>query len=74
MEHLEQPLVLLGRGIENPATGIHSDEKYLYVVELPPRSPFDEPAERTDRSVAGVGHSAFALSIQHDAVTITASC
>lgn len=35
MEHLDQPLFLLGHGIENPTTGIHGDEEYLYVVELP---------------------------------------
>jgi uncharacterized protein (DUF433 family) len=37
---------LLGRGVENPADGIHGDEEYLYVVELPTQSP-DEPAEWT---------------------------
>ncbi|RZV05082.1 hypothetical protein BDK88_4321 [Natrinema hispanicum] len=47
MEHLEQPLFLLGHGVENPDTGIHGDEKYLYIVELPSRNPFDEPAEWT---------------------------
>jgi hypothetical protein len=56
MEHLDQPLFLLGHGIENPADGIHGDEEYLYVVELPARSPFDEPAEWT---VKVSGHSAF---------------
>lgn len=45
MEHLEQPLFLLGHGVENPANGIHGDEEYLYIVELPTRTPFDEPAE-----------------------------
>jgi hypothetical protein len=37
MAHLDQPLFLLGHGVENPATSIHDDEEYLYVVELPPR-------------------------------------
>jgi hypothetical protein len=56
MEHLDQPLFLLGHGVENPADGIHGDEEYLYVVELPTRNPFDEPAEWT---VKVSGHSAF---------------
>mgnify|MGYP000043471284 CR=1 FL=1 len=56
MEHLDQPLFLLGHGVENPADGIHGDEEYLYVVELPTRSPFDEPAEW---AVKVSGHSAF---------------
>ncbi|OIB57314.1 hypothetical protein [Natrialba sp. SSL1] len=47
MEHLDQPLFLLGHGVENPADGIHGDEEYLYVVELPTQNPFDEPAEWT---------------------------
>ena len=45
MEHLDQPLFLLGHGVENPADGIHGDEEHLYVVELPTENPFDEPAE-----------------------------
>jgi hypothetical protein len=56
MEHLDQPLSLLGHGIENPADVIHGDEEYLYVVELPTRNPFEEPAEWT---VKVSGHSAF---------------
>jgi hypothetical protein len=56
MEHLDQPLFLLGHGVENPADGIHGDEEYLYVVELPTAYPFDEPAEWT---VKVSGHSAF---------------
>jgi len=56
MEHLDQPLFLLGHGVENPADGIHGDEEYLYVVELPTRNQFDEPAEWT---VKVSGHSAF---------------
>ena len=47
MEHLDQPLFLLGHGIENPADGIHGDEEYLYVVEIPTREAFDEPTEWT---------------------------
>jgi hypothetical protein len=56
MEHLDQPMFLLGHGVENPADGIHGDEEYLYVVELPTRNPFEEPAEWT---VKVSGHSAF---------------
>ncbi|MDS0223487.1 hypothetical protein NDI54_19285 [Haloarcula sp. S1AR25-5A] len=56
MEHLDQPLFLLGHGVENPADGIHGDEEYLYIVELPTRNPFDEPAKLT---VKVSGHSAF---------------
>jgi hypothetical protein len=56
MEHLDQPLFLLGHGVENPADGIHGDEEFLYVVELPTTNAFDEPAEWT---VKVSGHSAF---------------
>jgi hypothetical protein len=56
MEHLDQPLFLLGHGVENPADGIHGDEEYLYVVELPIRNPFGDPSEWT---VKVSGHSAF---------------
>ena len=56
MEHLDQPLFLLGHGVEDPADGIHGDEEYLYVVELPTRNSFDEPAEWT---VKVSGHTAF---------------
>ena len=56
MEHLDQPLFLLGHGVENPADGIHGDEEYLYVVELPTQNPFDEPGEWT---VKVSGHSTF---------------
>ena len=56
MEHLNQPLFLLGHGVENPADGIHGDEEYLYVVELPTWNPFEEPVEWTVRVS---GHSAF---------------
>jgi hypothetical protein len=47
MEHLDQPMFLLGHGVENPADGIHGDEEYLYVVELPSHTAFDEPGEWT---------------------------
>jgi len=56
MEHLDQPMFLLGHGVENSADGIHGDEEYLYVVELPTRNPFEGPAEGT---VKVSGHSAF---------------
>ncbi|WP_434530840.1 hypothetical protein ACODNH_19045 [Haloarcula sp. NS06] len=56
MEHLDRPLFLLGHGVEDPAGGIHGDEEYLYVVELPTKTPFDEPAEWTVRVS---GHSTF---------------
>ena len=56
MEHLDQPLFLLGHGVEDPADGIHGDEEYLYVVELPTTNPFEEPSEWT---VKVSGHSAF---------------
>jgi hypothetical protein len=42
---LTQPHFLLGYGVEDPSTGIHGDEEYLYVVELPDRSPVDDPGE-----------------------------
>jgi hypothetical protein len=47
MEHLDQPLFLLGHGVENPADGIHGDEEHLYVVEIPTREAFDESTEWT---------------------------
>ena len=56
MEHLDQPLFLLGHGVENPADGIHGDEEYLYVVELPSQNPFDDPTEWT---VKVSNHSGF---------------
>ena len=49
MEHLDQPLFLLGHGVENPTDGIHGDEEYLYVVRLSTQNPFDEPGEWTVR-------------------------
>lgn len=36
MEGLTQPLFLLGHGVEDPTSGIHGDEEYLYVVAVPP--------------------------------------
>jgi len=45
MEQLDQPMFLLGHGVENPADGIHGDEEYLYVVELPSQKPIDKSAE-----------------------------
>jgi hypothetical protein len=56
MEHLDQPLFLLGHGVEDPTDGIHGDEEYPYVVELPTANPFDEPGKWT---VKVSGHSAF---------------
>jgi len=56
MEHLDQPPFLLGHGVENPVGGIHGDEEYLYLVELPTENPFDDPAEWT---VEMSEHSAF---------------
>ncbi len=47
MEHQDQPMFLLGHGVKNPADGIHGDEGYLYVVELPTENSVDEPAEWT---------------------------
>ncbi|CDK39383.1 hypothetical protein [Halorubrum sp. AJ67] len=35
MQHLSQPLFLLGHGIEDPSSGIHGDEEYLYIVAIP---------------------------------------
>lgn len=47
MEHLDQPLFLLGHGVENPANGIHGDEEYLYVIEMPTTDPLEAPVEWT---------------------------
>ena len=44
---LTQPHFLLGYGVEDPSTGIHGDEEYLYVVALPDRSPIDDTGEWT---------------------------
>ncbi|ELZ33810.1 hypothetical protein [Halorubrum distributum] len=35
MQHLSQPLFLLGHGVEDPRAGIHGDEEYLYMVSIP---------------------------------------
>jgi hypothetical protein len=53
---LEQPHFLLGYGVEVPESGIHGDEEYLYVVELPSRSPFEDSGEWTVKVSA---HSGF---------------
>jgi len=53
---LEQPHFLLGYRVEDPESGIHGDEEYLYVVELPSRSPFDQSGDWTVKVSA---HSAF---------------
>jgi hypothetical protein len=55
-EHLDQPLFLLGHGVENPAAGIHGDEEYLYVVELPPR---DRPTPAEEWTVRVSEHTGF---------------
>jgi hypothetical protein len=47
MDHLDQPLFLLGHGVEDPADGIHGDEEYLYVIDIPTPEAFDEPTEWT---------------------------
>jgi hypothetical protein len=39
------PSYLLGHAAEDPSCGIHGDEEYIYVVELPDRRPFDEPSD-----------------------------
>jgi hypothetical protein len=33
---VDQPHFLLGYGVENPASGIHGDEEYLYIVDVGP--------------------------------------
>ncbi|MGQ3329030.1 hypothetical protein [Halorubrum sp. FL23] len=37
------PSYLLGHGVEDPSRGIHGDEEYIYIVQLPTRDPFEEP-------------------------------
>jgi len=45
-EDLEQtPSYFLGHAVEDPSCGIHGDEEYLYEIELPARSPLEDPAE-----------------------------
>ena len=55
---LDQPLFLLGYGVEDPARGIHGDEEYLYVVELPE---FDvgRPDDTLDWTVTVSEHCGF---------------
>lgn len=36
IQHLSQPLFLLGHGLEDPRAGTHGDEEYLYIVAIPP--------------------------------------
>ena len=31
--NINQPMFLLGHGVENPSEGIHGDEEYLYIVK-----------------------------------------
>jgi hypothetical protein len=44
MAELDQPLFLLGHAVEDPATGIHGDEEFLYEIEVPegPSADFDD--------------------------------
>ena len=51
-EHLDQPLFLLGHGVEGPADGVHGDKEYLYVVEIP-------TTKGAEWTVKLSGHSAF---------------
>lgn len=44
-EALEQPHFSLDYGIEDPSIGIHGDEDYLSILELPSRGAFDEPGD-----------------------------
>jgi len=39
------PNYLLGHGVENPSCGIHGDEEYIYVIELPLRESVTEPTD-----------------------------
>jgi len=39
------PSYLLGHGVEDPSCGLHGDEEYIYVIDLPARSPFDGSSE-----------------------------
>ncbi|MFB6362073.1 MAG: hypothetical protein ABEH59_12235 [Halobacteriales archaeon] len=54
--HIDQPAFLLGHGFEDPTDGIHGDEEYLYIIELPRRQNFDEPSDWT---VKVSGHASF---------------
>jgi hypothetical protein len=55
MASLDQPHFLLGYGVENPESGIHGDEEYLYVVELPDRTHREDPGDWTIRVSAHNG-------------------
>ncbi len=55
---LEQPGFLMGYGVEDPAHGIHGDEEYLYVVELP-EADFVNPQETGDWHVKVSDHCGF---------------
>jgi len=55
MEHLNQPLFLLGHGVEDPAAGIHGDEEFLYVVELPDYA----PSEHSEWTIKVSAHCGF---------------
>jgi hypothetical protein len=58
MEHLDQPLFLLGHGVENPADGIHGDEEYLYAAETPTEThlanPLTGPSRQRARRVSAM--------------------
>ena len=54
MRDLDQPLFLLGHAVEDPATGIHGDEEFLYEVEVP-EGPSADPDEWTIRVSAHCG-------------------
>ncbi len=55
---LDQPSFLMGYGVEDYSTGIHGDEEYLYVVELPEYD-FITPAETGDWHVKVSEHCGF---------------
>jgi hypothetical protein len=39
------PSYLLGHGVEDPSCGIHGDEEYLYLIELPSARPLEDPSD-----------------------------
>jgi hypothetical protein len=55
MRELDQPLFLLGHAVEDPATGIHGDEEFLYEIEVPP----GPTADLEDWTVRVSGHCTF---------------
>jgi len=55
---LDQPPFLLGYGVEDPTRGIHGDEEYLYVVELPEFG-FVHPGDAPDWTVKVSEHCGF---------------